>query len=260
MKQKQLSILLLLFFFFSALAFSQSVNGLIKEGDNYSTKQFNNQKALEVLLKADKLEANNPEVLWRISRSYVDIAEHMPSSSDEQKDAQLAKYQLALDYADKAIKADPNASVNYLRRSIAKGRIALFKGVFKVIGLVNDVKKDCEKAIKLGNGGNDVQASSHYVLGRSHAKVCEKPYLVRLPLGLGWGDMNTSFAEFKKAIELRPNFRMYHLDYAKALIEEEDFKKAKEELYKIPYIKEVDEDDDLYLAESKKILETIKNK
>jgi len=260
MKQKQLSILLLLFFFFSALAFSQSVNDLIKEGDNYSTKQFNNQKALEVLLKADKLEANNPEVLWRISRSYVDIAEHMPSSSDEQKDAQLAKYQLALDYADKAIKADPNASVNYLRRSIAKGRIALFKGVFKVIGLVNDVKKDCEKAIKLGNGGNDVQASSHYVLGRSHAKVCEKPYLVRLPLGLGWGDMNTSFAEFKKAIELRPNFRMYHLDYAKALIEEEDFKKAKEELYKIPYIKEVDEDDDLYLAESKKILETIKNK
>jgi len=260
MKQKQLSILLFFFFFFSSLAFSQSVEDLIKEGDDYSTKEFNNQKALASFQMAEKLDANNPEVLWRISRSYVDIAEHMPSSSDDQKDAQLVKYQLASDYAEKAVKAAPNNSVGYLRRAIAKGRIALFKGVFKVIGLVNDVKKDCEKSIKLGNGGNDVQASSHYVLGRSHAKVCEKPYLVRLPLGLGWGDMEISFAEYKKAIELRPNFRMYHLDYAKALIEEDEFQKAKEELYKIPYIKEVDEDDDLYLAESKKILDTIKNK
>jgi hypothetical protein len=260
MKQKQLFVLLLLFFFFSPLAFSQSVDELIKEGDDYSMREFNNQKALETFQKAEKLEADNPEVLWRISRSYVDIAEHMPSSSDDQKDAQLVKYQLAADYAEKAVKAAPNASIGYLRRAIAKGRIALFKGVFKVIGLVNDVKKDCEKAIKLGNGGNDIQASSHYVLGRSHAKVCEKPYLVRLPLGLGWGDMDISFAEYKKAIELRPNFRMYHLDYAKALIEEDEYQKAKEELYKIPYIKEVDEDDDLYLVESKKLLETIKNK
>jgi len=227
MKQKQLSVLLFVIFFLSSLAFPQSVDELIKEGDEFSTKEFNNQKALASFQMAEKQDPNNPEVLWRISRSYVDIAEHMPGSSDEQKDAQLAKYQLALDYADKAVKAAPNSSVGYLRRSIAKGRIALFKGVFKVIGLVNDVKKDCEKAIKLGNGGNDVQASSHYVLGRSHAKVCEKPYLVRLPLGLGWGDMGVSFAEYKKAIELRPNFRMYHLDYAKALIEEDEYQKAK---------------------------------
>lgn len=260
MKQKQSFVLLLFIFFFSSFTFSQSVDELIKEGDDFSMKEFNNQKALETFLKAEKLEAENAEVLWRISRSYVDIAEHMPSSSDDQKDAQLVKYQLASDYAEKAVKAAPNASIGYLRRAIAKGRIALFKGVFKVIGLVNDVKKDCEKAIKLGNGGNEIQASSHYVLGRSHAKVCEKPYLVRLPLGLGWGDMDISFAEYKKAIELRPNFRMYHLDYAKALIEEDEYQKAKEELYKIPYIKEVDEDDDMYLAESKKILESIKNK
>lgn len=260
MKLKQWSILLLFFFSFSSLAYSQTVDELIKEGDDYSMKDFNNQKALDTFLKAEKLDADNSEVLWRISRSYVDVAEHMPSSSDDQKDAQLVKYQLASDYAERAVKTAPNASIGYLRRAIAKGRIALFKGVFKVIGLVNDVKKDCEKAIKLGNGGNEIQASSHYVLGRSHAKVCEKPYLVRLPLGLGWGDMDVSFAEYKKAIELRPNFRMYHLDYAKALIEEDEYQKAKEELYKIPYIKEVDEDDDLYLAESKKLLDSIKNK
>jgi len=260
MKQKYVAVLLFCVLFFSGVAVSQSVDDLIKEGDSYSMKDFNNQKALETFQKAEKLSPYDAEVLWRISRSYVDIAEHMPSSSDEQKDAQLAKYQTALDYAEKAVKASPTSSVCYLRRAIAKGRIALFKGVFKVIGLVNDVKKDCEKAIALGNGGTNVQASSHYVLGRTHAKVCEKPYLVRLPLGLGWGDIDVSFAEYKKAIELRPNFRMYHLDYAKALIEEDEYQKAKEELYKIPYIKVVDEDDDLYLAESKKLLETIKNK
>lgn len=260
MKQNRISVLLFFFLFFSSLVFSQSVEELIKEADDFSMKEFNNQKALASLQMAEKLEADNPEILWRISRSYVDITEHMPGTSDEQKDAQLVKYQIALDYAEKAVKAAPNSSVVYLRRAIAKGRIALFKGVFKVIGLVNDVKKDCEKAIKLGNGGNEIQASSHYVLGRTHAKVCEKPYLVRLPLGLGWGDMDVSFAEFNKAIELRPNFRMYHLDYAKALIEEDEYQKAKEELYKISYIKVADEDDDMFLAESKKLLDSIKNK
>lgn len=232
---------------------AQNLQDLLKTGDKYAEEQFNNQKALETFLQAEKLSANNWEVCWRLSRTYVDLADH--SSGSEQQ----AKYQQALDYAEKAVKLAPDKSVTYIRRAIANGKIALFKGVFSVIGLVNRVKADAEKAISLGNGGNYVQAVSHYVLGRTHLKVCEKPYLVRLPLGLGWGDMDVSEKELKKAVDIYPNFRMFYLELAKAYIENDEYVKARESLMKLQNSPKANQDDEKYLAESKTLMEKIKN-
>lgn len=256
MKSIAKSMLFLLLFGALSIAYSQTAAELIAQADNYSTKEFNNQKAIMKLFDADKISKNNWEIMWRISRSSVDIGEHMKASSDEQ----LKKYEEAKYYADEAVRLAPNKSVCYLRRAIVNGRIALFKGVFKAIGLVGDVKSDIEKAISLNNGSNEIMAACHYVLGRSHAKVCEKPYLVRLPLGLGWGDIDISIKEFKKAIEMRPEFKMYHLDFAKTLISEKEWQSAKEQLLKVPALPKLDEDDDTFVAESKTLLEQIKNK
>ena len=239
---------------------AQSVQELIVQSDKFALKDFNDTKALETLQQADKLSPNNWEVLWRISRSYVDIGEHLPATTDAQKKEVEHKYQLAFDFADKACKLAPDKSVTYLRRAIANGRIALSKGIFSVIGIVKDVKADVEKGIQLNNGGVDIQATLHYVLGRTHAKVCEKSKFLRVPLGLGWGDMDVSFAEFQKAISMRPGFRMYRLDYAKALIEEDEYTKAKEQLYKIRSCPILDEDDNQVATEAAALIEKIKNK
>ncbi len=57
--------------------FSQTVEDLIQEGDKYNT-EFHHQKSLESYQKADKLKPANWEVLWRMSRAIVDIANKMP--------------------------------------------------------------------------------------------------------------------------------------------------------------------------------------
>ncbi len=243
----------------SSVAFAQSLEELLKEGDNY-VAQFDNQKALEVYQKADQLFPNNWEVYWRLSRAYVDIGEHLPDKTDKEKDTQLEYYKKAFDYADKAVKLAPTQSITYVRRAIANGRIALFEGVFSAVGTVKDVKNDCEKAIQLGNGGNYVQSLAHYVLGRTHLKVCEKPYLVRLPLGLGWGDTEKAVQLLETANKLRPNFRMFMLELAKAYIEEDEYAKAKDLLLKIEKAPVADEDDDKVLIEAKQLYEKIKNK
>lgn len=251
-------IVLLMFVLFNA-AFAQSADQLLKEGDRLAEELFDNQKALDKYLQADKVSPRNWEVYWRISRTYVDIAEHMPSSTGAQKDAQLEKFQTAYDYADKAIKLAPDKSINYVRRAAANGKIALFKGVFSVLGIVNSVKADAEKAIKLGNGGSYIQAVAHYILGRTHSKVCEKGYLVRLPLGLGWGDIDVAEKEIKKALELHPNFRMFYLDLAKVYIQKDDYQKAREVIAKLEKSPKSDEDDDKLLAEARTLKEKIKN-
>lgn len=252
-------LLSIIIFSFSFALCGQNVQELIEKGDRIALKDFENQRALETFLKAEKLEPNNYEVLWRISRSYVDIAEHMPDKTDSEKEAQLTKYETALGYAEKAIKIAPDQSVNYLRRAIVNGRIALFKGVFSAISLVNKVKEDCEKAIKLNNGGKEIMSVVYYVLGRTHLKVCEKSYLVRLPLGLGWGDMDKSISNLKKAIELRPSYRMYHFELAKAYVEEGEEELAISHLYKIQAMPFTDEDDGKVLKESKELLKSLQS-
>ncbi len=256
MKKTQLFYSLLAFFLLFQISGvnAQDWKKLVDEGDKLAVKQFKNADALKKFEEANKLSPNNWEILWRLSRTHVDIGEHSGGN------AQLSNFEKAESYASKAIKLAPDKSINYLRRAIANGRIALFKNVFSAAGIVNSVKADVEKAISLGNGGSEVQATAHYVLGRTHNKLCEKPYIFRAPLGLGWGDIDVAIKELNTAIKLRPNFRMFHLEIAKAYIEDDQYEKARTHLNKVPGIPFLDEDDASVLAESKKLLAEIKGK
>jgi tetratricopeptide (TPR) repeat protein len=237
----------------NSAGFSQTLDELIEMGDKYSA-EFKHKESLETYREADKLDPGNWEVIWRISRSLVDIANNMPEETDEQKEKKYGVYKESFVYADSAVRLAGDQSVTYVRRAIVNGRIALFEGVFSAIGTVNDVRDDCERAIELNNGGNYIQALAHYVLARAHAKVCEKPYLLRLGIGLGWGDMEVAIREFQNAIKLKPNYRMFYLDLAKAYIEEDEYELAKENLLKVEKAPFVLEDDDKYLKEAKQLL------
>jgi tetratricopeptide (TPR) repeat protein len=232
---------------------TQSIEEIMREGDKYYN-EFNHEKALETYLKADSLYPANWVIMWKISRAYVDLGEKLPQETGEEEEEKKAMYDKALFYADSSVKLADNEAEAYVRRAIANGRIALFEGVFSAIGSVNNVKEDCEKAIELGNDGNQTRSLAHYILGRAHYKVCEKPYLLRLPLGLGWGDPEDAIRELEMAVKLRPNFRMYYLALAKAYIEEGEYEKAKEKLLLVEQAPFVDEDDEAVLAESKQLI------
>ena len=249
-------IFLLLTFLVSGL-YAQTVEELIAKGDNYY-KEFNNQAAYETFLKAKELAPDNYEVIWRLSRSLVDIAEHLPTSTSEQEEAQEKMYNEALAYAEKAVELAPDKSITYLRRAIANGKIALFKGIFSVGDVVSTVKDDCEKAIQLNKGGPDVQAIAHYVLALTHAKVSTKWAPARSVLGLGWADLDTALVEYKKAEELKPNFVMIYVDYAKALMRDDQYELAKEKLEKALAAPITDEDDEARKAEAKELLVEVK--
>ena len=234
----------------------ETVSAIIAVGDSFSTKTFENQKALEAFMKAYGVEPNNYEVLWRISRTYVDIGEHQPAATKEDKIKQLETYQKALDFAELAVKANPNEAMGYTRRAIANGRVALFKGVWDSIDLVKQVKGDCEKAIQLDKDN----PAAYYVLARTHAKLCEKPKVIRWPLGLSWANYEDARANFEKAIAIRPTFIMYRLDAARTYAELDEYDKAKEQLTRIAAMPTEDEDDNQFRKEAKDLLEKIKDK
>ncbi len=256
---KRFFFFLLSLVFLYGFALSQSnekLKQLIAEGDEYSEKKFDNYKALEKYLEAYKIDPKNYDVLWKLSKVYVDIGEHLPANTKEEKKKQLETYEKALEYAELAIQVNPNGSMGYTRRAIALGRIALFKGVWESIDLVKKVKEDCEKAIQL-DPNNSV---AYYVLARTHAKLCEKPKIIRSALGLGWASYDEAIKNFEKAISLRPTFIMYRLDAGKTYIEVKNYKKAKEHLSKIAELPTEDEDDPQFRKEAQELLEKIKDK
>ncbi len=265
MKQKSTSLLLILSFGFLISATniaraltaddSTHVSQLIAQGNEFSEKVFDNQKALEKYSEALALSPDNYEILWRLSRTYVDIGEHLPKNTDAEKQKQLEWYEKSLDFAKKAIAANPKGAMGYTRKAIANGRIALFRGVWESLDLVKQTKADCEKAIAL----DSMEATAYYVLGRAHAKVCEKPKFIRWPLGLGWANMDDAVKNYEKAIELRPSFIMYRLDCARAYVGMDEYGKAREHLTKIASLSKEDEDDDVFRKEAAELLERIKD-
>lgn len=258
MMKKSLRIftLLLLLFTIATSQSTEKLKQLIAEGDEFSEKKFDNYKALEKYLEAYKIAPQNYDVLIRLSKVYVDIGEHLPTRTKEEKQKQLEMYEKAKQYADLAIQVNPNGSMGYTRRAIALGRIALFKGVWESVEIVKKIKEDAEKAIQL-DPNNSV---AYYVLARTHAKLCEKPKLFRTPLGLGWANYDDAIKNFEKAISLRPTFIMFRLDAAKTYIEVKNYKKAKEHLTKIAELPTEDEDDPIFRQEAKELLEKIKDK
>ena len=265
MKQTSSFLLLILTFgfFFSvpsmATTFAKDdsthVYQLIAQGDEFSEKVFDNQKALEKFSEALALSPNDYEILWRMSRTYVDIGEHLPKSTDAENQKQLECYEKSLDFAKKAIAANPKGAMGYTREAIANGRIALFRGIWESLDLVKQTKADCEKAIALDSTG----PGAYYVLGRTNAKVCEKPKIIRWPLGIGWANMDNAVKNYEKAIELRPSFIMYRLDCARAYVEMDEYGKAREHLTKIASLPKEDEDDDVFRKEASELFEKIKD-
>ncbi len=235
---------------------SSKVDKLIAQGNDYSEKTFENQKAIQAFEAALAVEPNNYEALWRLSRSLVDFGEHLPVDTDQEKAAQLQIYEESLEYANKAIAANANGSMGYTRRAIANGRIALFKGVWESLDLVKQTKADCEKAITLDANN----AAAYYVLGRTHMKVSEKPRIVRWPLGLGWANLEESVKNYEMAVALRTDFIMYRLDCARAYVELDEFGTARSHLTSIATLPTQDEDDGQFRKEAQELLDKIKTK
>ncbi|MCL5020083.1 MAG: hypothetical protein M1339_00145 [Bacteroidetes bacterium] len=219
-------------------------------------EKFDNKGAFELLLTANVSFPENGEVLWRLARAEMHIADNMPASTGKEKKFQLQTYDTAYQYADSAVIYDANNPMAYTYRAAVNGKIALFKGVFGVAPVVKQVREDCERAISLDP--ND--AIAYYILGRTNAKLAEKPVMFRWPLGLAWGNRKNAIKFYLKAISLDSTFIMFRLDLAKAYMQESNYRDAREQLQTIASLPIRDDRDSDRKMEAAKLLEEVKNK
>ena len=229
---------------------------LIAEGDSSTEQVFDHEKALGKYRQALAFDSLNYDVLWRISRSCRIVADHLPTLTDEQKEAQLEAYEEAALYANRAITVNPNGAFGYVHRAVANIQIAQFKNIWKSSGLMNDVREDCEQATELDPN----VALAYHLLGRAHLKLSGRTKLFRWVFGGAWGNRDDAIHYFEKAIVLQPASILYHLDAARAYAENKDYPKSREHIGLILTLPVLNEDDTRYRKEASDLLEQIKKK
>lgn len=189
------------------------------------------QATLETALITDESLSKDFEIAWRLSRIYALHGDDLDRTGN--KDGAEKAYEKAKDYADLAIKAKPDVSTGYIRRAAAAGKLALHRGPFSAVNLVTMVRQDTLKAIKLNNGLPRDQAVAHYILGRANLRLLEKSQFVRSLIGLGWANLEDALTHLKTAVESDPSFIMFRIDYARALLENQQMALAQEQLEKV---------------------------
>lgn len=194
------------------------------------------------------------EVLWRLSRVRVLQGDVAPAQSK----AQDRFYREALELAERAIKVSPAAPDGYLRRAAAAGKVALFSGVLDAADFVTQAREDAEKVIGMRGAPAATLASAHYILGRTHLKLTETPRPLRMPLGLGFGNLADALANLRRATELRPGFVMFELEYGRALAADDRTAEARTRLQGVAAMAEQELGDDTRKREAAELLRTLK--
>jgi tetratricopeptide (TPR) repeat protein len=163
------------------------------------------------------------EVLWRQSRLRVLQGDALPAQSREQD----RMYKQALQIAEAAIRANGAAPDGYLRRAAAAGKVALFAGVLDAADFVLQAKEDAERVIAMTGVPPATLASAYYILGRTHLKLTETPRPLRMPIGLGFGNLDEALSNLRRARQLRPGFIMFELELGRALIAADQSEQAR---------------------------------
>jgi tetratricopeptide (TPR) repeat protein len=194
------------------------------------------------------------QMLWRLSR----IRLLQGDASVPQSRQQDRLYREAMNIAEQAIKANPSSPDGYIRRAAAAGKVALFSGVLDASDFVLQAKEDVEKVIAMPNVPPITLATAHYILGRTHLKLTETPRPLRMPLGLGFGNLNDALTHLRRARQLRPRFIMIELELARALIANDQAGEARPMLTAIAALPLTEPGDDARKTEAAELLKTLR--
>jgi tetratricopeptide (TPR) repeat protein len=211
-------------------------------------------QAAQVLNTEASSGAQGFPFLWRQSRLRLLQGDAAVAQSRQQD----RLYQAALQSAEQAIKANPAAAEGYVRRAAASGKVALFSGVLDASDYVLQAKADAEMVIGMRNADASSLATAHYILGRTHLKLTETPRPLRMPLGLGFGNIPEAVTNLRRARELRPRFVMFELEYARALIADDKAADARPLLEALATLPNGEPGDDDRKAEAAALLRSLR--
>ncbi len=181
---------------------------------------FKSKEAFMELQGVLQMDAQNHEALSKMARVYIDFGDLIQESEPDWQGRRLKQYRIAEDYAQKAIKADPDSTWGHFYMAVSLGKIASLSPISKQIDLAEEIRDEAEKAIAL----DPKNGYAYDVYGIWHRKMAEIGQMSRVFASMVlWrsvpkGSMEKSVEYLKKGISLNPTVIMSHLELGKTYI------------------------------------------
>ncbi|RKY52064.1 MAG: hypothetical protein DRP89_08240 [Candidatus Neomarinimicrobiota bacterium] len=208
------AILMLLAF---SLVFAQTgkLRTLLDEAEKLHDANDYNGTMLK-LREAEKIDKNNPEVLWKIARAYFDFSDQEPDNEEVQKKNLYPGFE----YAKRCVEIAPNIAGGHQYYAILIGRIGEIEGTKQKIKNSYAVKEHTLKAIEL----DPDEPGNYHVMGRWHFALADLSWIERQIASIIYATPpKASFEEaekyFLKAHELEPDDVRHVLWLGKTYIE-----------------------------------------
>jgi len=168
------------------------------------------------LREAEKIDKNNPEVLWKIARAYFDFSDQEPDNEEVQKKNLYPGFE----YAKRCVEIAPNIAGGHQYYAILIGRIGEIEGTKQKIKNSYAVKEHTLKAIEL----DPDEPGNYHVMGRWHFALADLSWIERQIASIIYATPpKASFEEaekyFLKAHELEPDDVRHVLWLGKTYIE-----------------------------------------
>lgn len=207
-------------------------------------------------LYEEVLEENHEQVdaLWNLSVLYAQRGYRMEDESE-----QKLEYNTADEYAERCLEAHPEKAPCHFAKALAIGRMAEIVGTRDRIRKSIVVREHAVKAVEL----DPEFPRSWHLLGVWHSEVAnlgrkEKIAARALFGGLPKGASNEQAEKsFDKAMELRPESILVHLDYARHFRRTGDKEKAIELLQQIENLEPMYKDDPDHLIKAQEMLQDL---
>jgi len=186
---------------------AQSAGDLVRAGDGLDAKH-RNQEAVEIYLTADALQPNDAEILRRIAGQY---SQQMVSEARSPENRELARK--ALDYAQRAVKSDPDNANARLSLAICYGKAAFLENARRRIAMAGLIREEAEAALHL----DPRSEYAWHVLGRWNYELANFNAALRFLAEAIYGKFpdasNERAAEcFEKAIAIQPDRVIHHVE------------------------------------------------
>jgi len=223
---------------------------------------FKPKEALAELLKVLDLDPQNAEALSKIARIYINFGDAIPESTPDWEAKRLKQYQIAEQYARKAVKADPSVVWGHFYVAVSLGSIATVSPVAKQIDLAREIRSAIEKAIAL----DPQNGFAYHVYGVWHRKMAEIGKMSRMLASVIYGrsvptgSMEKSIEYLNKAVTLNPTVIVSRLELARSYIAVENWSSARSFLISIRGLPVQFSDDAKNKQEAEQLLEEIKER
>jgi tetratricopeptide (TPR) repeat protein len=221
---------------------------------------FKPKEALPELLKVLDLEPQNAEALSKTARVYIDFGDAIPESTPDWEAKRLKQYQIAEQYARKAVKADPAMVWGHFYVAASLGSMATVSPVAKQIDMAGEIRGAIEKAIAL----DPKNGYAYHVYGIWHRKMAEIGKMSRVFASVIYGrsipagSMEKSIEYLNKAVALNPTVIISRLELARSYVAVENWSSARGFLNSIGGLPIQFSDDTKHKQKAEQLLEEIK--